>query len=209
MPDAGTGCYTGASVARSLSGPGWSPQPLLSVCRLVPFMTQDWTEGQEPLPSSVVKFVGQPISLTVEAPSWGQTLQPCEPGTDKQTHAQRREDTGEDRRGRVPEGAPSLPVLPGLRGTVSGSATPPSPPATGRRDLHPSPLHLKRTNWALSTFSISQQPCRKKLLSLFPDDRRETRLHQRSPRERPWKRSRRTPPGSAASPLRRSKEILP
>lgn len=100
-------------------------------------MTQDWTEGQEPLPSSVVKFVGQPISLTVEAPSWGQTLQPCEPGTDKQTHAQRREDTGEDRRGRVPEGAPSLPVLPGLRGTVSSSA---SPPALRRRQKTPASI---------------------------------------------------------------------
>lgn len=85
----------------------------------------------------MVKFVGQPISLTVEAPSWGQTLRPCEPRTDKQTHAQRREEeTGEDRRGFLRE-PPACLCFPGPRGTVSASPTPPSaPPQASETRIH-------------------------------------------------------------------------
>lgn len=104
-------------------------------------MTQDWTEGQEPLPSSVVKFVGQPISLTVEAPSWGQALQPCEPGTDKQTHAQRREDTGEDRR-EVPEEPPACLCFPASV-APSPALLHPLPPPQAERPASISPAPEK------------------------------------------------------------------
>ena len=203
-------CYIGPSpsVTRSLSGPGWSPQPLLSESGgWFPLWLRTGLKVRNPF------FSGQVCGPAHFSHSGGSQLGANAAAlrtTDRQTDPCSEAGRG-DRRGpqRVPEGAPSLPVLPRPPWHRRRLSYTPLTPAAGRRDPHPSPLHLKRTNWALLTFSISQQPCRKKLLSLFPDDRREPRPHQRSPRERPWKRSRRTPPGSTASPLRRSKEMLP
>ena len=202
-------CFTGPTPLSQVSV--WAglvtPASPVRVWRLLASMTQDWTEGQEPLlqwsslwPAHFSHSGGSQRGSNAAAPRT----------TDRQTHAQRREEeTGEDRRGRVPEGAPSLPGLPRPPGPRLRLCYSPLTPAAGRRDPHPSALHLKKTSWALLTFSISQQPRRKKLLPLSPGDRREPRLRQRPPREHPWKPSRRTPRGSAASPLRRSKEILP
>ena len=122
------------------------PTSPLRVWRLIPCITQDRTEGQEPLLQLSTLWPAQ-FSHRAGSPAGGKGWGPVKHRqTNRPMPGGGEEERSGDRRGFLME-PPACLWFPGLRGALSPALQPTPPPGrTPSTDPCQSPLHLRSTN---------------------------------------------------------------